>query len=337
MRAAFRLTIAAFGLAINVSTDVVQAQFAYSTNYNGTLNLIHYTGTNPVVTIPSSDGGFTVTSIGTGVFENSTLVTSVTIPNTVVRIHPYAFDFCTSLTNVTIGTGVTNFEDSVFTGCSKLPSVTIPNSVIGLGTYAFSGCSGLTNVTLGSGVTAIGDDAFSYCSSLTGIVIPNGVTSIGNSAFDTSALTSITIPKGVTSIGDRAFHACSKLTSVYFQGNAPSVGSDLFFRAGKVTVYYRAGTSGWDAFSSATGLTPVLWQPQTETQPSIASVGVQSNQFRFIINGTSSQVIVVEASTSLSGPVWSPVGTNTLTGGASDFSDSEWKNYPIRFYRLRSQ
>jgi hypothetical protein len=37
-----------------------RAQFTYSTNYNGTLNLAQYTGTNPVVTIPSSSGGLTV-------------------------------------------------------------------------------------------------------------------------------------------------------------------------------------------------------------------------------------------------------------------------------------
>jgi hypothetical protein len=46
--------------------------------------------------------------------------------------------------------------------------------------------------------------------------------------------------------------------------------------------------------------------------------------------------VVVEASTNLANPVWSPVGTNTLTGGASYFSDPRWTNYPARFYRLRS-
>jgi len=30
------------------------------------------------------------------------------------------------------------------------------------------------------------------------------------------------------------------------------------------------------------------------------------------------------------------VRTNTLTGGASYFSDAQWTNYPSRFYRFRS-
>jgi len=28
------------------------------------------------------------------------------------------------------------------------------------------------------------------------------------------------------------------------------------------------------------------------------------------------------------------MGTNTLTGGSSHFSDPQWTNYPVRFYRL---
>ena len=32
-----------------------------------------------------------------------------------------------------------------------------------------------------------------------------------------------------------------------------------------------------------------------------------------------------------SGPRWEPY---TLTGGASYFSDPQWTNYPVRFYRL---
>ena len=30
---------------------------------------------------------------------------------------------------------------------------------------------------------------------------------------------------------------------------------------------------------------------------------------------------------------WSPVATNTLTGGSSCFSDPQCTNYPARFYR----
>ena len=43
----------------------------------------------------------------------------------------------------------------------------------------------------------------------------------------------------------------------------------------------------------------------------------------------------VEAGTNLANHTWPPVGTNTLSGGSSYFSDSQWTNYSRRFYRLR--
>jgi hypothetical protein len=64
--------------------------------------------------------------------------------------------------------------------------------------------------------------------------------------------------------------------------------------------------------------------------------GVQTNQFGFNIFWATNIPVVVEACTNLASPVWQPVATNTLDGGSSYFSDPQWKNYPARFYRLRS-
>ena len=77
----------------------------------------------------------------------------------------------------------------------------------------------------------------------------------------------------------------------------------------------------------------VLWNPQVLT--SDASFGVRAGQFGFTITGTSGLVIVVEASADQANPVWTSVGTSTLTDGSSYFSDPEWANYSSRFYRLR--
>jgi hypothetical protein len=81
------------------------------------------------------------------------------------------------------------------------------------------------------------------------------------------------------------------------------------------------------------GLPTALWS--VIPQISLASVGVRTNQFAFTLTGTSNLAVVVEASTSLEYPKWVPVGTNTLTGGSSYFSDPRRTNIPVRFYRLR--
>jgi hypothetical protein len=95
------------------------------------------------------------------------------------------------------------------------------------------------------------------------------------------------------------------------------------------------GEGGVDQVDSASGMfvTP-LTNPQIQTGD--ASFGVRTNRFGFTISGTSGSVVVVEACTNLTNPTWAAVGTNTLTGGSSYFSDAQWTNYPARHYRLRS-
>jgi hypothetical protein len=71
-------------------------------------------------------------------------------------------------------------------------------------------------------------------------------------------------------------------------------------------------------------------------QSSDASFGVRTNRFGFDITWASGQVIVVEACTDLANAIWSPLQTNTLSSDSFYFSDSQWTNYPRRFYRVRS-
>ena len=63
---------------------------------------------------------------------------------------------------------------------------------------------------------------------------------------------------------------------------------------------------------------------------------MRTNGFGFTISWATNIPVVVEASTNLANPIWSPLATNTLTSGSSYFSDPQWTNYPARFYRLRS-
>jgi len=272
-------------------------------------------------TIPTS-----VTSIGSGAFQNCTSLTNVTIPTSVTSIRDYAFSGCTSLTAITV-----DVLNSVY---SSVAGVLFNKSQTTLVEYP-GGKAG--SYTIPNSVTSIGSGAFAYCTSLTSVTIGNSVTSIGSSAFYNTSLTSITIGNSVTNIGSGAFASCTSLTGVYFQGIAPSLGFSVFSGANNATVYYLPGTTGWG--STFGGRPTVLWLPQMQT--SDASFGVRTNQFGFNINWASGMVVVVEACTNLATPIWTPVGTNTLntfigTNGTSYFSDPQWTNYPGRFYRLRS-
>jgi hypothetical protein len=219
-------------------------------------------------------------------------------------------------------------------GGTSLTNVTIPNSVTSFGFGAFGRCTSLTSAIIGNGVPDIADSAFFGCTSLTNITIPASVTSLGVGAFSgCSNLTIVTIPNSVTNIGHYAFADCTNLTGLYFRGNAPAVDSTLFQDDVAVTAFYLPGKSGWG--TNFAGLPTAVWLPQIQT--SNASFGVKTNQFGFNITWADGLSVVVEASPSLRRPVWSPVATNTLSGGWFYFTDPQWANRPSRFYRVRSQ
>ena len=156
--------------------------FEYSVS-GSNATITKYTGSATSVTIPSKIGSYTVTSIGGYAFEYCSSLTSVTIPNSVISIGSSAFERCTSLTSITIPNSVTSIGARAFQFCTSLTSVTIGNSVTSISNYAFHYCTSLTSVTIGNSVTRIGNYAFEYCSSLTSVTIPNSVTSIGSNAF----------------------------------------------------------------------------------------------------------------------------------------------------------
>ena len=214
-------------------------------------------------------------------------------------------------------------------GVVTIPAVLSGLPVTTIASYAFFGCTNVTNVIIPKGVIDIGDSAFSLCINLAGVMIPNSVQQIGEYAFSgCTSLASVTIPDSVRGIGGSAFGSCAALTGAYFEGNAPTNGSHVFVNTSNVTVYYLPGTFGWGPLF--VNRPAVMWNAQV--QP--GSFGLRSNQFGFSITGSSNLVVVIQATTSLANPTWSPLQTNTLNGSTLYFTDPYLTNYPSRFYRV---
>lgn len=137
--------------------------------YNAYGNIAEVTGCQedlPCVAIPSTLNGLRVTAIGASAFEDNLLMTSVAIPDSVTRIHNYAFYNCSSLSRVVIPDSVKEIGSSVFYKCVSLSGITLPDSVTKIGPSAFKGCTSLTDVTVPDSVTSMGIDAFADCTSL---------------------------------------------------------------------------------------------------------------------------------------------------------------------------
>jgi hypothetical protein len=260
-----RTTFVAWFLMLLVSLAAlpVDGQLELSTN-NGGISIIGYTGTGGAVVIPSATNGYPVTSIGYAAFFHCPSITSVVIPDSVTTLQDYAFAWCASVTNFTLGTNVATIGYETFFGCASLVNIVIPGSV--------------------------------------------------------------------TNIGDRAFENCQSLAGCYFQGNAPTLGGTNVFTSDDVAVaYYLPGFSGWG--TTFGGIPAIQLGPHSGSSLGLSAKVTQDG---FTLTWVSSYGAVVEAAANLNDPVWQPLYTNSVSTGTSSYTDSQWTNYPRRFYRLRS-
>ena len=128
----------------------VPSNFTYSSS-GTSITLLQYSLLSATtLNIPSG-----VTQLGTpyaisgeGVLQGCNLLTSITLPPSLVGIGKYAFYGCTGLTSLTIPSGVTSIGSYTFQNCTGLTSLTIPSGVTSIGLSAFNGCTFLATVTI---------------------------------------------------------------------------------------------------------------------------------------------------------------------------------------------
>ena len=257
------LFIAALLPAVPANAEYTSGDWTYETA-GGKAEIIYYDGTSSSLSIPSTLGGCTVTSIGEFAFSGNQNLVTVTIPNSVVTIGYGAFEDCASLKTVTFGTGLRTIEEIAFRECTSLTnaqlpeglltvkdevfmdtalaSVTIPKSLKTIEGNPFSGCAKLKSftVTSGNGYFAVksgslyskdGTKLLAYPDGLvsTSYTIPSGTTTVGSGAFSgADKLTSITIPSTVKVIESFAFASCSELTGITLPSGLTTLGGYTF-------------------------------------------------------------------------------------------------------------
>lgn len=144
----------------------------------------------------NKDGKISITEANTAKFieiEEESKLVSVKGIEVFTNLEVVSFRQCYGLRNIDLSKNskITTIRGSAFDFCTSLTSITIPNSVTSIGNRAFYYCRSLTSVTIPNSVTSINYSAFSGCESLTSVTIPDSVTSIGDCAFNCEALSKV--------------------------------------------------------------------------------------------------------------------------------------------------
>ena len=266
---------------------MVQAQYTFTTNSDGTLNIAKYTGPGGAVVIPNTTNGLPITSIGDASFFGNSNLTSVTVGTNVASIAGQAFSY-SSVTNVALPGSVTNIAFDSFHNCNSLTAIivatnnpdyssaagvlfnqnqttlltfpegkagsyAVPNSVTDLGVYAFSDSTNLMSVALSSNVSTIEDYAFYDCPGLMAIMVDTNnlwYSSVAGVLFDKSQDTLIQYPAGNTA------------TSYIMPNTVTNIGMEAFYGSPNltnVTLGTNVSIVGAAAFEYCHGLSSITF------------------------------------------------------------------------------
>lgn len=203
--------------AEQVTEDGIQ----YTAGTDG-IQITGYTGTAERLVIPDSIDGERVTSIGDNAFRFNTTLTGITLPSGLRMIWNFAFSGCSNLADIEFPENMPGMMSNAFEGTQWLEDQYLSNGKMAIINNVVIGAdeSISGNVTLPSGVKNIAVGAFANCTKLTGITLSPGMTGIASDVFvSCRGLTSITLPVEITFIAVSAFANCEQLKDVYYGGS----------------------------------------------------------------------------------------------------------------------
>ena len=164
-------------------------------------------------------------------------LTSIKLPNSLIKIKDDAFNSMDTLKSLVIDGGAPNLNElgeRSFSGCSNIEELDLSNSKLtSIPEGAFAYCKNLKTIKLPSTITSIGDEAFYNCQSLTNIegLDKCNLKSIGSAAFSNcKALENLDFSQSTfTDVPSKAFNGCSTLAKITLPDTLTTIGGYAFY------------------------------------------------------------------------------------------------------------
>ena len=153
------------------------------------------------------------------VSPSKSTITSISLPNSLIRIHNYAFADLKGISEISFPANLEYIGDYAFQTCSNLRTINYSanSKLTHIGNYAFANID--TNLQIDSQVPAI-----------TTISIPSSVEYIGTKAFATNVnvkTINFNNTKSLKYIGEGAFSELYSLTSFFVPASVETIGADM--------------------------------------------------------------------------------------------------------------
>lgn len=203
------------------SPDLRDGDFGYYVVNKNELKITEYTGSGKEINIPETYKDYTITSIGSFVFDSCEAET-VTMPDSIKSIGDYAFASSKNLKSIKLSENLETLGSNSFFFCKNLEEIELPASIKDLGIYTFSG-TGLKSVTIpeSENLTEIDAYVFYQCPNLTEVTIPKTIKKMAENVFADS--------KNQITVNGKAGSYAEEYVKQYGQDKANS--NNLVFKA----------------------------------------------------------------------------------------------------------
>lgn len=195
-----------------------------------------------------------ITDLNDYTFNSCTMLSSVTLPDSLKRVGTAVFDSCIHLSSISLPNGLEKIGEGAFGNCAVIKTIVIPDTVYEIGDSAFGYCTNLQKVKLPGKIRTLGQSVFGYCTALENIEIPETVQTVGMGIFmKCTALKEIEFPKAIMNIGSLAFWQCESLKNISILNANANIGEQAFRDCSKLEKIYGYKNSTSEAMAKEGG------------------------------------------------------------------------------------